>query len=142
MTGYLVTFGGAVVSWKSKKQVTVKRSYVEVEFRSMVLAVAEVTWLINVFKELGININFPIQMFCDSKVVIKIAINPIFHERTKHIDIDYHFVREKVLQGVIKTFHVSTKEQVANLLTKSLGKQPHNYLMSKLMLKDLFQPLV
>jgi len=134
-------FGNALVSWKSKKQDTVSRSSAEAEFRSMASTVAEITWLEGLYKELGVSINRPVQLFCDSKVAIQIAANPIFHERTKHIDIDCHFVREKIVQNLVQTQHVSTKEQLADLLTKSLGRLSHDYLMSKLGLKNLFQPL-
>ena len=115
-------FGNAIVSWKSKKQETVARSSAEAEFRSMASVVAEVTWLIGLYKEMGINIEVPICLYCDSKAAIQNAANPIFHERSKHIDIDCHFVRDKIIQGVIKTHYVSTKEQQADLLTKSLGR--------------------
>ncbi|XP_049382826.1 secreted RxLR effector protein 161-like [Solanum stenotomum] len=91
VTGYLVKFGNAIVSWKSKKQETVARSSAEAEFRSMASAVAEVTWCIGLYKELGVDIKQPVNLLCDSKAAIQIAANPIFHERTKHFDIDCHF---------------------------------------------------
>ncbi|XP_019251431.1 PREDICTED: uncharacterized protein LOC109230381 [Nicotiana attenuata] len=106
VTGYLVKFGEATISWKSKKQDTVARNSAEAEFRSMASTVAELTWLTGLYKELGVDVNWPIFLYCDSKAAIQIAANPIFHERTKHIDIDCHFVREKIIQGMIKTFHI------------------------------------
>ena len=96
VTGYLVKLGEGLISWKSKKQETVSRSSAEAEFRSMAACAAEVTWLIGLYKELGINVSLPVNMVCDSKAAIQIAANPIFHERTKHIDIDCHFVRERI----------------------------------------------
>nr|XP_016489903.1 PREDICTED: uncharacterized mitochondrial protein AtMg00810-like [Nicotiana tabacum] len=96
--------------------------------------------VVRLFKELGVDIELPITLNCDNKDAIQITGNPIFHEKTKHIDIDCHFVREKIVQGSIKTHHVSTKEQQADLLTKSLGRVQHDYLMSKLRLEDIFQP--
>lgn len=140
VTGYLVKFGDDVISWKSKKQETVARSSVEAKFRSMASAVTEITWLIGLYKELGVNIKQPVNLFCDSKTAIQIASNPIFHERTKHFDIDCYFVREKILQHMIKTQHVSTKDQLADLLTKGLWKASHLHLMAKLGVKDIFQP--
>ena len=97
VTGYLVKFGNAIVSWKSKKQETIARSSAEAEFRSMASVVAEVTWLIGLYKELGISVEVPIYLYCDTKAAIQIAANPIFPERTKHIDIDCHFVRDKII---------------------------------------------
>ena len=140
LTCYLFKFGNGIVSWKSKKQETVARSSAKAEFRSMASVVAELTWLVGLYKELGITVEVPIHLYCDSKTTIQIAANLIFHERIKHIDIDCHFVREKIVQGMIKTHHVSTKEQQADLLTKSLGRQQHSHLMSKLSLKVIYPP--
>ena len=140
VTGYTVKFGDALISWKSKKQETVARSSTEAEFRAMAYTLAEITWLEGLYKELGVNIKQPIQLFCDSKAAIQIAANPIFHERTKHIDIDCHFVRERVSQGIIRTDHVSTTEQLADILTKGSGRVQHEYLISKLGLRDIFKP--
>ncbi|XP_019267480.1 PREDICTED: uncharacterized protein LOC109244791 [Nicotiana attenuata] len=84
VTRYLVKFGNALVSWKSKKQMTVSRSSVVAEFRSIASCAAEVTWMIGLFKELGVKIQQPISLICDSKAAIQIAANPIFRERTKH----------------------------------------------------------
>nr|XP_016481292.1 PREDICTED: uncharacterized mitochondrial protein AtMg00810-like [Nicotiana tabacum] len=92
VTGYVVNFGEALISWKSKKQETVSRSFAEAEFRSMASTFAEMTWLIELFKELGTEIEVSVQLFCDSKAVIQIAVHPIFHERTKHIDIGTHHI--------------------------------------------------
>lgn len=79
-------------------------------------------------------------MICDSKAAIQIAANSIFHERTKHIDIDSHFVRERICRGMLKTEHINTKDQLADLLTKSLGKVQHNLSLNKLGMKNVFQP--
>ena len=85
-------------------------------------------------------INLPVRMISDSKAAIQIVVDPIFHERTKHFDIDCHFVREKICQGMLKTEHINTKDQLADVLTKSLGKVQHNMLVSQLGMKDVFQP--
>ncbi|XP_070029376.1 uncharacterized mitochondrial protein AtMg00810-like [Nicotiana sylvestris] len=112
VTGYIVFYGDALISWKWKKQETVARSSTEVEFRRMASAAAEIVWLTGLFNELGFKIKRPVTLMCDSKAAIQIAANPIFHERIKHIDIDCHFIMEKVKVGSIKTVHVNTKEQV------------------------------
>ncbi|XP_070009580.1 uncharacterized mitochondrial protein AtMg00810-like [Nicotiana sylvestris] len=80
ITGYVVKFGNALVSWKSKKQETVARSSAEAEFRSMASTVAELTWLTVLFSELGVKVTLPIDLHCDSKAAIQIAANPYFHE--------------------------------------------------------------
>ena len=90
------------------------------------------------FKELGVEVKLPIQLFCDSKAAIQIAAHPIFHERTKHFDIDCHFVREKIMNGLIQTQHIGTKEQQADILTKGLCKPQHELLIDKLGMKNIF----
>ncbi|XP_055804313.1 secreted RxLR effector protein 161-like [Solanum dulcamara] len=140
VTDYLVKFGGALISWKSKKQDTVSRSSAEVEFRSMANCAAKVTWLVGLFEELGVHTELPITMVCDSKAAIQIAANPIFHDRTKYIDIDCHFVREKINQGILKIEFTHNKDQLADLLSKSLGKAQHHLLLNELGVMNLFKP--
>lgn len=87
VTWYMVKLGDALPSWKSKKQQTVSRSSAEVEYRSMAMAVAEFVWVCGLLKELNCQVSTPITLYCDNQVAIQIASNPIFHERTKHIEI-------------------------------------------------------
>ncbi|KAM3232003.1 hypothetical protein P3L10_017362 [Capsicum annuum] len=89
---------------------TVSRSSAESEFRSMATTVAEIIWLTGLFKELRAGIEKPVTPFCDSKAAIQIVAHPIFHERTKHFDIDCHFVREKIQDKLITTQHIGTRE--------------------------------
>lgn len=88
---------------------------------SLASTVAEVVWLTCLLAELGVNSDGLVALFCDSKSAIQIATNPIFHERTKHIDIDCHFIREKVQLGLVKLLHISTNEQQVDILTKVLA---------------------
>lgn len=91
-SGYLVKLGEGLISWKFKKQETISRSSAEAEFRSMAACAAEITWLIGLYKELGIStVSFHVNMICDSKAAIQIATNPIFHERTKHMYKNFNF---------------------------------------------------
>ncbi|XP_070049147.1 secreted RxLR effector protein 161-like [Nicotiana tomentosiformis] len=101
VTGYVVKFGESLISWKSNKQQTVSKSSAESKYRSMASAVAEVTRLLGLFQELGIPIKLPVLEQCASKSAIQLASNPIFHERTKHIEIDCHFIRDKIKEGVV-----------------------------------------
>lgn len=97
----MVKFGASPISWKSKKQTTISRSSAEAEYRSLASTVAELVWLAGLFKEFAVDIQLPVSLYCDNKSAIQITANPVFHERTKHIDIDCHFIREKVLQGLV-----------------------------------------
>lgn len=94
------------------------RSSIESEYRSMALTVYELTWLYNILQELHIPISTPITLLCYNTSVIQIAGNHVLHERTKHIEIDIHFVRDKVFNGFIALTYLSTQQQSADLFTK------------------------
>lgn len=138
VTGYILKLGNSLIAWKSKKQATISRSSAEAQYRSLAGLTTEVVWVNNLAKELGIKIEGPVSVYCDSKAAIQIAANPAFHERTKYIEIDCHFIREKIQQGLIKTLYVSSHDQLAGLLTKALGRTQHEYLLFKLGVLNVF----
>lgn len=106
----------------------------------MAAAVAEVIWMVGLLKDLCVNVLTPIQLYSDYNAAMQINVNPEFHERTKHIDIDCHFVTEKLKEGLIHPVHVSTKFKLADLLTKRFGVAQHSFLLSKLGVLDIFHP--
>ncbi|KAJ0703042.1 putative RNA-directed DNA polymerase [Helianthus annuus] len=118
VTGYCVFLGNCLVSWKSKKQSTVSRSTGEAEYRAMCSATCELVWIVNLLNELHVKCKLPIKVCCDSNAAISIAANPVFHERTKHFEIDLYFLREKVATGFINTVKVESENQLADLFTK------------------------
>ena len=129
VSGYVIFFGQSLISWKSKKQGTVALSSAEAEYRSLRRLVAELAWLSRLLHELTIEDITPIPIKCDYQAAIYIAKNP---ERTKHIELDCHFVKEKLLDGLISLSHVSTKHQLGDIFTKPLTSPSHADQLSKL----------
>jgi len=132
--------GGNLVSWKSKKQDVVARSSAEAEYRAMALATCELIWLKQLLQELKFCATSQAELICDNQAALYIASNPVFHERTKHIEIDCHFIREKILSGCIFTSHVKSNDQFADILTKSLRGSRIEYICNKLGAYDLYAP--
>ncbi|RVW76793.1 Retrovirus-related Pol polyprotein from transposon RE1 [Vitis vinifera] len=140
ISGCCVKLGTSPISWRCKKQGTISRSSAEAEYRSMAMAASELTWLKSLLASLGVLHDKPMKLYCDNKAALHIAANPVFHERTKHIEIDCHFVREKVQSGEIMTTYLPSKLQVADMFTKALGRQQFLFLSSKLGIRDLHAP--
>ena len=139
-SGYCVFIGGNLVSWKSKKQNVVARSSAEAEYRAMALVTCELIWLKQLLQELKFGNDKQMKIICDNQAALHIASNPVFHERTKHIEVDCHFIREKIASGCIATSFVNSSDQLADMFTKSLRGPRIKYICNKLGAYDLYAP--
>ncbi|GJS88300.1 putative RNA-directed DNA polymerase [Tanacetum coccineum] len=139
-TGYLLLLGGAPVSWKTKKQSVVSKSSAEAEYRAMSNAVSEILWMRWLLGELDMAPVGPTALFCDNQAARHIANNPVFHERTKHVEMDCYFVRERVDSMEICPMPIATKDQIADVLTKALGANSLRFLLYKLGARNLHAP--
>lgn len=131
ISGYLVFMGDSPISWKSKKQATVSLSSAEAEYRAIRQVVGALVWFERLLDELTVSCSLPIHVFCDSQAAVHIAKNPVFHELTKHIEVDCHFVRNKLQHGLISLHHVSTMSQLADIFTKALTGIKHTTILNK-----------
>nr|XP_027190495.1 uncharacterized protein LOC105851382 [Cicer arietinum] len=136
ITGWCMFLGSSLISWKSKKQSRVSKSSTESEYRAMSTACSEIIWLPGLLSELGFPQTEPTSLYADNTSVIQIVANPVFHERTKHIEVDCHSIKEAYDNHVISLPHVNTQLQIADILTKAGPRPRHQFLVNKLMLLD------
>ena len=134
------TLGGAPVSWKTKKQSVVSCSSAEAEYRAMATTVSEILWMHWLLRDLMVNLQDATPLYCDNQAARHIANNPVLHERTKHVEMDCYFVRERVASQEVLPLHVTSKQQIAYHFTKPLGAQPLRVLLGKLGVRDLHTP--
>lgn len=140
LSAYITFLGSSPVTWKTTKQDTVSLSSAESEYRAMSVAVKELKWFKELFDSFGIYPSLPMKLYCDSKSAIHIASNPVFHERTKHVERDCHHVRDAVKSKLITMEHVTSKNQLADILTKALPRPQFDDILSKLSVRNLTLP--
>ncbi|XP_031116520.1 uncharacterized protein LOC116020179 [Ipomoea triloba] len=131
-SGFAVFFGGNLISWTCRKQRTVARSSTEAEYKALAYVSAEVTWLVSLLRELGLDSSEPPTLWCDNLGATYLCANPVFHARTKHVEIDYHFVRDKVAKKELQVHFISTKDQLVDMFTKPLAGPRFTTLRDKL----------
>jgi hypothetical protein len=119
--GFAVFLGSNLISWSARKQPTVSRSSTESEYKAIANATAEIMWVQILLKELNINSPRIAKLWCDNLGAKYLSANPVFHARIKHIEVDYYFVRERVLQKLLEIDFVSSQDQVADGFTKALS---------------------
>ena len=131
-SAHLVYLGNNLISWSSKKQQTVARSSTEAEYRSVAATAAELCWIRSLLSELCITLLHTPVIYCDNIGATQLSSNPVFHSRMKHVAIDYHFILDQVQTGALRMAHVSSVDQLADLLTKPLPRSRFQDLRSKI----------
>ena len=121
-SGFAVFLGANLISWSSRKQATVSRSSTEAEYKAIANLTAEMIWIKSLLKELGVYQLKAPRLWCDNLGATYLTSNPVFHARTKHIEVDFHFVREQVTRKVMEVRSISSSDQVVDILTKSLSR--------------------
>ena len=140
VTRYCFFVGNSLVSWKTKKQSTVSRSSTEAKYRALASTTCELQWLFYLLRDLHVPHSKHPALYCDSQNALYIATNPVFHERTKHLEIDCHLVRQKLLSGLMNLLPISSSHQLADMFTKALSPKLFQSNLSKLELHDIFEP--
>jgi hypothetical protein len=131
-SGYAVFLGGNLVSWSSKRQPVVSRSSAEAEYRAVANGVAEASWLRQLLAELHSPLAKSTIVYCDNVSAVYLSTNPVQHQRTKHVEIDLHFVRDRVAVGDVRVLHVPTTSQFADIFTKGLPSSTFSEFRSSL----------
>ncbi|KAA0050819.1 Beta-galactosidase [Cucumis melo var. makuwa] len=139
-SSYCTFVWGNLVTWRSKKQSVVARSSAEAEYRAMSLGICDEIWLHKVLSDLHQECETPLKLFCDNKVAISIANNLVQHDRTKHVEIDRHFIKERLDSGSICIPYIPSNQQIADVLTKGLFGPHFDLCVSKLGLIDIYLP--
>ncbi|KAK9130140.1 hypothetical protein Sjap_010627 [Stephania japonica] len=137
-SGYCSYVWGNLVTWRSKKQSVVSRSSAEAEYRALAHGICEGLWLKRVLNSLNISSEDPVHLHSDNEAALSIAVNPVHHDRTKHIEVDRHFISEKIECKIVDLHYVPSKHQVADILTKALPKLSFHSLCSKLNLINIY----
>ena len=133
--------GGNLVTWRNKKQNVVARSSVEAEFKAMAQGVCELLWMKIIPDDLTIKYEAPMGLACDNKSATSIAHNSVQHDRTKHVEIDRHFIKEKLDDGLIATEYIPSRLQLADMFTKGLPTKQLEDLTYKLGMIDIHSPI-
>jgi hypothetical protein len=139
-TGYCTFVWGNLVTWRSKKQSVVARSTAEAEaeFRAMAQGICEILWVKRVLEDLCFNPELPLKLYCDNKAAIDIANDHVQHDRTKHVEIDRHFIKEKLESGMICIPFMPSAQQAADGLTKALMKHLFEGFLNKLGMINIY----
>lgn len=131
-SGFCALLGSNVIFWSAKRQATVSRSSTEAEYRALATSASELTWISSVLCDLRVPQPQTAVLRCDNLSAVDLCANPVLHNRSKHFDVDYHYVRERVALGVLEVQHISAAYQLADIFTKSLPRRVFQDLRNKL----------
>ncbi|KAJ0625451.1 putative RNA-directed DNA polymerase [Helianthus annuus] len=135
-SGYFTLVGGNLVTWRSKKQKVVALSSAEAEFRGIARGLTEILWIRKLLTEVGFPPTEPTRIMCDNKAAIQISENPVQHDRTKHVEVDRHFIKEKLESGILELPFVRSEDQLADILTKAVNERIFSKCLNKLSIGD------
>lgn len=140
VTGFSIFLCKSLISWKSKKHTTISRSSSEAEHHALANLLCEVQWLHYLFKDLRITFSKSTSLYCDNQSAMYLVHNPVFHEQSKHIEIDFHLIHEKLESGIIKIFLICSTAQFADVFTKALVNPSFSTFLPKFGLLILHNP--
>jgi hypothetical protein len=135
-SGYFTFVGGNLVTWRSKKQNVVALSSAELEFRGMAKGLCKLLWLKTLLIEIGFNLKSEMSLFCDNKAAINISQNLVQHDRTKHVEVDRHFIKHNLEMKTIQFPFVKSEDQLADILTKAVSSKDFHSSLVKLRIRD------
>ncbi|KAF5459455.1 hypothetical protein F2P56_023398 [Juglans regia] len=136
-SGYCIFLGSNLISWSSKKHPTVARSSTKTEFKDVAIATAEVIGLQHLYRDLGVHLKCSPLLYCDNMGAMYFSSTPVFQARTKHVEIHFHFVQNRVQNKSLRVAFISGKDQLADLLTKPISSSQFALLCSNLQLQAL-----
>ena len=132
MSGYVFILAGGAILWKSKKQASVSLSTTEAEYYALGIVCKEAIWIKQICQELRMLLNDPILIYSDNTGAVALSDNPVFHNRSKHIDIRWHFVRDLICLKVVCTSHIPGTENGVDFFTKALSWPEHEHCVKLL----------
>ena len=121
--GYFTFVGGNLMTWRSKKQKVVAQSSAEAELRGIKSGLSELLWLRKLLRELGLHSSQTCKLFCDNKTAISILENPVQHDRTQHVEVDRHFIKENIQAKIVEMPYVKSEDQLTDILTKAVNSK-------------------
>jgi histone deacetylase 1/2 len=136
MGGYAMFFGSNLIAWSARKHATLSCSSTEAEYKAVGDATAKIIWVQSLLQELGISQPQPPILWCDNIGCTYLSANPVFHARTKHIEVDYHFIWERVSQKRLQIKFISSKDQLADIFPNPLSLPQFEFCRRNLTLLD------